>query len=230
MTRAHGKMQYALLALWLFSAATSASPQQTVSTATDVLKEIMAIPEQSVPPSLLADSYAIAIIPEVIKVGFVIGGRMGKGVLLVRKGKGSAWSHGALMKLTGGSIGFQFGAQSSDVILVFKSARGVDGLVNGKFTLGADAAVAAGPVGRSVEAATDLQLKAEIYSYSRSRGLFAGVSVEGSALEIDHGANGDYYAAPAISAQDIFSGNKILKVPDSMKRLMKLVSKHTQAR
>ncbi len=219
-----------LLGLWLLSAAAAANPQETVSIATDVLKEIMAIPEQSVPPSLLADSYAIAIVPEVLKVGFVIGGRMGKGVLLVRKGKGGAWSHGSLMKLTGGSIGFQFGAQSSDIILVFKSPRGVDNLINGKFTLGADAAVAAGPVGRSVEAATDLQLKAEIYSYSRSRGLFAGVSLEGSALEIDHGANGDYYGAPAISAGDIFNGKRMSKIPGGMKRLMKLVGKHTRVK
>ncbi|GAB4387334.1 MAG: hypothetical protein Kow0025_00300 [Thermodesulfovibrionales bacterium] len=163
-----------------------------------VFKEVMDIPEKSIPPALLNEAHGVAIIPGVIKAGFIVGGRHGKGVVMVREG--GAWSNPAFVSFTGGSIGWQIGAQSIDVILVFKSKRGVEDMIKGKFTLGADAAVAAGPVGRQAEAATDAQLKAEIYSYSRSRGLFAGVSLEGSVLSIDDDANAAYYGdAPAAS-------------------------------
>jgi lipid-binding SYLF domain-containing protein len=152
-----------------------------VKAATKVLKQIIAVPGQSIPPSLLRNAQGVAVIPGVIKAGFIIGGRGGRGILVLRK-KENCWSNPSFVTLAGGSIGCQIGAQSADVILVFKSRKGVDGIVKGKFTLGADAAVAAGPVGRQAEAATDIQLKAEIYSYSRSRGLFAGISLEGAAL------------------------------------------------
>lgn len=176
-----------------------------VKEATEVMEEIMAIPEQSIPPSLLADAQAIAIIPNVIKVGFVIGGRFGKGVVAVRE-KAGGWSDPVFLTIAGGSVGWQIGAQATDVILVFKNRRGLDSLVNGKVTLGADAAVAAGPVGRNAAAATDVQLKSEIYSYSRSRGLFAGVALDGSVLEIDAAANGAYYGGSGVTATDIFEG------------------------
>lgn len=135
--------------------------------ATDVLHQISEIPENAIPPELLANAYGIAVIPGVIKAGFVVGGRWGKGVIAVRQDSG--WSNPSFITLAGGSIGWQIGAQSTDIILVFKTRRGVENLAASKVTLGADAAVAAGPVGRQASAATDAQMKAEIYSYSRSR-------------------------------------------------------------
>ncbi|MBW8368034.1 MAG: lipid-binding SYLF domain-containing protein [Arenimonas sp.] len=153
-----------------------------------VLAEIMRIPETSVPSKMFEEAHAIAVLPDVVKAGLILGGRRGKGLISVRSADGT-WSNPSFVTITGGSIGFQAGVQSSDVILVFRSPRGVDNIVNGKFTLGADASVAAGPVGRSAQASTDEQLKAEIYSYSRARGLFAGVALDGAVLSIDHKAN-----------------------------------------
>lgn len=191
-----------------------------------VINDIMRIPDEGMPESLLRNSYAIAIVPNVIKVGFIVGGRRGRGVLLVRTPSG-AWSNPSFVTLTGGSLGFQIGAQSTDVILVFKSQRSVDGIVRGKFTLGADAAVAAGPVGRRGEAATDAQLKAEIYSYSRSRGLFAGVSLEGSAIEIDYEDNQKLYGESGIGPRELFAGRPA-RVPAPVAELKALLDKHTR--
>ncbi len=174
-----------LLALGAVMPAAAADPddQAEVRKAAALLREIVRIPEKGMPPALLGNARGIAIIPGVIKVGFVIGGRRGSGIVLVRKDNGD-WGTPSRITLTAGSLGWQIGVQSTDVILVFKTRKSVEGLMGGKFTLGADAGVAAGPVGRRDEAATDLQLKAEVYSYSRSRGLFAGVSLEGSALQV----------------------------------------------
>jgi lipid-binding SYLF domain-containing protein len=157
-----------------------------------VLDEIMRAPDQAIPQRLLAEAHAIAVIPNVVKAGFVVGGRAGKGLIAIRTADGT-WSHPSYLKLTGASVGFQAGVQATDVILVFASRRGVDSIVNGKFTLGADASVAAGPVGRTAQASTDGQLKAEIYSYSRARGLFAGVALDGAVIAIDHRANQSVY-------------------------------------
>ena len=169
--------------------------------ASRVLSEILRIPEESIPSNLLQDARAIAVIPNVVKAGFVVGGRRGRGLIAVRTREGT-WSHPSFVTLTGGSVGFQAGVQSADVILVFRTQGGVDSIVNGKFTLGGDASVAAGPVGRSAQASTDEQLKASIYSYSRARGLFAGVSLDGTRLAIDNHSNravyGDYHTARAI--------------------------------
>jgi len=161
----------------------NADDAQAANRATDLLREIMSIPEKGMPPALLRRAQGIAIIPNVVKAGFVLGGRYGTGVVLVR-GRDGAWGTPLNVSITSGSIGWQIGVQATDVILVFKTRKSVDGLLNGKFTLGADANVAAGPVGRHAEAATDVRLKAEVYAYSRSRGLFAGVSLEGSVLSV----------------------------------------------
>lgn len=166
--------------------------------ASRVLSEILRIPEDSIPSKLLNEAQAIAVIPDVVKAGFVVGGRRGKGLIAVR-GTDGTWSNPSFIVLTGGSIGFQAGIQSADVILVFRNARGVDSIVNGKFTLGGDASVAAGPVGRSAQASTDEQLKAEIYSYSRARGLFAGISLDGAVMQIDKKANAAIYGRDATS-------------------------------
>ncbi len=176
-----------------------------ISAATQVLQEILHIPEQVIPPALLRNAHGVAIIPGIIKAAFFLGGRYGSGILLVHTKEGG-WSNPVFLRLVGGGFGWQFGVQSTDVILVFKSSKSIEGLTRGKFTLGADASVAAGPVGRSVEAATDMQLKAEIYSYSRNRGLFAGVSLEGAALQIDKDANEVFYGMQGVKAADIVSG------------------------
>lgn len=161
-----------------------------------VLQEIQKIPENGIPDKLLDEGRAIVVIPDTIKAGLVIGGRRGHGLMSVKNPDGT-WSQPVFVKLTGGSIGFQAGVQSSDVVLVFRNDRSLDSIVNGKFTLGADAGVAAGPVGRNASAATDGQLKAEIWSWSRARGLFAGVSLDGAALQIDDAADTAAYGANA---------------------------------
>ena len=204
----------------------AASKQESkVNDAIDVLDEIMEIPEKGIPPSLFNDAKGIAIIPGVIKVGFIIGGRHGKGILVVHDTE-SGWSNPSFISFTGGSIGWQIGGQSADIILVFRTKRSVDNLMKGKFTLGADASIAAGPVGRQAEAGTDIGLKAEIVSYSRSRGLFAGLSVEGSSLQIDDEANGAFYNRGGVSMQDILE-NKNIQVPSIVKRLQETLSKYT---
>jgi len=190
-----------------------------------VLEEMMSIPEKGIPPALLNNADGIAIIPGVIKAGFILGGRYGTGVLLVRNKEGK-WSDPSFMSLTGGSIGWQAGVESIDIILVFKSGRSIERIKRGKFTLGADASVAAGPVGRQASAATDVQLKSEIYSYSRSRGLFAGLALEGAALQIDDEENEVYYGREGRFVENIFQEKKI-KTPPEAEKLTGLLTKYT---
>lgn len=169
--------------------------EQTVQAASLVLNEAMSTAGSQIPAAMLADCHGVAIVPNVIKGGFIVGARHGKGILCVRDSNG-VWHAPVFMTLTGGNIGWQIGVQSSDVVLVFKTARSVQGILAGKLTIGGDAAAAAGPVGRQAAIATDGQLKAEIYTYSRSRGLFAGVSIDGSVLRVDQLSTGAYYRSP----------------------------------
>ncbi|HEV2622347.1 MAG TPA: lipid-binding SYLF domain-containing protein [Frateuria sp.] len=175
-----------------------------------VLREVMQAPDKAIPQDLLKNAKAIAVIPDMVKAGLIFGGRRGEGLISV-KGPDGTWSNPSFITLTGGSVGFQAGVSSTDVILVFRTQRGVDSIVNGKFTMGADAAAAAGPVGRTATAATDEQMKAEIYSYSRSRGLFAGVALDGSVLRIDYDANAAIYGA-GVTPRRIFEGG-VANVP-----------------
>ena len=185
------------------AAAVAGERQDTrLITSTQVLNELMQMPEQNIPTWLLERAHAVAVIPAVIKVGLGIGGRRGKGVLVVRKDNGS-WSNPVFVNLTGGSFGFQVGVQSTDVVLVFTSRKSIEGIVGGKVTLGADASVAAGPVGRQSSAATDIGLTAQVYSYSRASGLFAGVALDGSALTIDESSNEAFYGRPGVLASEI---------------------------
>jgi lipid-binding SYLF domain-containing protein len=172
--------------------------------ATRVMREIQSIPESAIPDKLLDQAHAIAVIPDTLKAGLFIGGRRGHGLLAVKSPDGT-WSAPSFIKLTGGSIGLQAGVQSSDIVLVFNSPRGLEGIVNGEFTLGADAGVAAGPVGRTAAVATDGELKAEIWSWSRARGLFAGVALDGAVLSIDDDANVAAYGA-GTTPRMIFEG------------------------
>jgi lipid-binding SYLF domain-containing protein len=186
-----------LLALVCFLASdgAAADPNETMKQSEQVLSELIAIPGRQIPTSLLQNAQGVAIIPRVIKIGFVAGGRRGHGVVLVRDSQG-AWSLPRFVTLTGGSVGWQAGVQGTDVVLVFTTQKSVENLLKGKFTVGADAAVAAGPVGRNAAAATDVSLQAEILSYSRSRGLFLGASIDGSAIETDPAANAAFYGSP----------------------------------
>ena len=190
-----------------------------------VLKEIMEAPDKSIPTDLLKEAHAIAVIPDMVKAGFIFGGRRGEGLISV-KGADGTWSNPSFISLTGGSVGFQAGVSSTDVILVFRTQRGVDSIVNGKFTLGADAAAAAGPVGRTATASTDSQFKAEIYSYSRSRGLFAGVALDGSALRIDYDANEAVYGK-GITPRRIFEGG-VSNVPSQVVDFRDRLEEYTQ--
>ncbi len=189
--------------LLLSAAPALADPDETVRTADQVLHEVMAIPARQIPAALLAEAHGVAIVPGVIKVGFIAGIRRGRGVVLAR-GPDGQWSLPQFVTLTGGSVGWQAGVQGTDVVLVFMTKKSVEGLMNGKFTIGADASAAAGPVGRNAAAATDVGLRAEILSYSRSRGLFLGLALDGTAIEIDANAHAAYYgAAPAQPPQRI---------------------------
>ena len=175
-------------------AVAASSEDERARNAVRVLTEIQQIPEQAIPDKLLDEARAIVVIPDTIKAGLVLGGRRGHGLMSLKTADGT-WSNPVFVTLTGGSIGFQAGVQSADVVLVFRTDRSLDDIVNGKFTLGADAGVAAGPVGRNAAAATDGQLKAEIWSWSRARGLFAGVSLDGAMLQIDRKAQANVYGA-----------------------------------
>jgi lipid-binding SYLF domain-containing protein len=202
------KPAFLLVALTTLTAAPAlrASPTGTVEDAIDVLDELAATPEKRVPPALLKDAAAVIVAPDVIRGGFVFGGRHGHGVLLVRQ-KG-AWSDPVFVTLTGGSVGWQAGVQSTDLFLVIRNARSLDRIFRGagKLTLGADASVAAGPLGREAAAGTDAALKAEILSYSRTRGLFAGVALDGDTVVVDHAANDRFYGKRKVAVGDVIAG------------------------
>jgi lipid-binding SYLF domain-containing protein len=202
-------------------ASAASREEKRVADATDVIDQLLRIPEQTVPPALLARAYAVAVVPNVVKVGFALGARRGKGILVVRR-EDNSWSNPAFITLTGGSFGWQIGAQSTDIILVFKTREGVDGIASGKFTLGADASIAAGPVGRHTAVATDVEFKAEVFSYSRSRGVFAGVALEGAGVTMDRVANAAFYGSSTITPDQIFasSGNSVPAVANTFVQVL----------
>ncbi|MDJ0794469.1 MAG: lipid-binding SYLF domain-containing protein [Woeseiaceae bacterium] len=192
------------LALVLTSVAQAATREEKrVADAADVVDQLSRIPEKSIPPNLLSRAYAVAVVPGVVRAAFGVGARRGKGVIVVRQDDNS-WSNPAFVTLTGGSLGWQIGAESTDVILVFKTRKGVDGIANGTLTLGANASVAAGPLGRTTSAATDIEFQAEVYSYSRSRGLFAGIALEGAGVTMDRKANAAFYGSTSMTPEKIF--------------------------
>jgi lipid-binding SYLF domain-containing protein len=172
--------------------------------AATVFGEIMGAEDKAIPEAILGKAEGIAIFPSTVKGGFIVGGMRGRGVLSARTPGG--WSAPAFLTLTGGSIGLQIGGQAVDIVLVINDRRGLENLVRNQFKLGADAAVAAGPVGRDAQAATDLQLRAQILSYSRARGLFAGVTINGSTVRQDRDANARFYGKPIEMKQIVFDG------------------------
>lgn len=185
----------------------------------EVFTELVSTPDRSVPNELLISARCIAVIPAVVKVAWFLGGRFGRGAITCR-GEGGEWSPPVLLTLGGGSIGFQLGASSTDVVLFFMKERGARSLLRSKFKLGADAAVAAGPVGRSAEASTDLALNAEIYSYARSRGFFAGISLDGAWLAADGEGMASYYGVRTDAAAVLFTPGAVT-APRSAWELLK---------
>ena len=175
-----------------------------IGDATAIFSEIMAAEDKAIPQSILGKASGIAIFPSTIKAGFVVGGQRGRGIISRHSANG--WSSPAFLTLTGGSFGLQIGGQAADIILVINGDRGLDNLVSNQFKIGADASVAAGPVGRDAQAATDIQLRAQILSYSRARGLFAGVTINGSTIRQDQDANQRFYGKRLTTRQIVFDG------------------------
>jgi len=196
--------------LILVSATEMSKETERLQNATKVVTTF-ANSDESIPQELLKQSEGLVIIPKMINAGFGIGGKRGKGVAVVKLPDGS-WSNPVFITLTGGSFGFQIGVQSVDLVLVFKHKGVLTKVKNGDFTIGGDISAAAGPVGRSSTASTDHTLEAEVYSYSRSRGLFAGISINGSNLAIDKSANANFYGSNTTS-QQIFETGKSSSAP-----------------
>jgi len=215
-----------LLALPLASLAAQSEEIRRLEEATLVFEEITAIPDKSVPDFLLQEAQAVVIVPGLLKAGFVVGGEFGRGVLL-SKLEGGGWSNPVFVTLSGGGIGFQAGIRSTDLLLVFRTDRGVNGVLRGDLTLGVDLAAAAGPVGRQARASTDMELKAEIYSYSRSRGFFAGLSLDGSVLSVDDEANASFYKNDELGAREILRSPN-LKAPSAAAELRRVLQEYVE--
>ena len=189
----------------------------------DVFEEIMDMPDSAIPQDLLSKCYGIAIFPSVLKGGFIVGARYGKGIILYHDRKSNRWSAPAFFTIKGLSYGLQVGGQAIDLILIITNDRGMKSFLDNSITLGGDLAVAAGPVGRDVEASTDLKLKAGILSYSRSKGLFAGISLKGAVIKQDQKSNESYYGNDITAEEILFeakvnptlSGKKLIRVLES---------------
>jgi lipid-binding SYLF domain-containing protein len=223
----------ALLTLALalaFGAGTAFADEKTDKKLEDcrkVFESFTDLSEQSVPTWMLERAYGIVVIPQVIKGAVIFGGRGGRGCMAVRNTDGS-WSSPVFVTLAGGSWGFQFGVQSSDVVLVLMSRQSVEGISGGKVTLGADASVAAGPLGRSASANTDASFKAQVLSYSRSEGMFFGVALDGSVISVDDKYDWSAYDQADLYASDILEG-KAKTVPPAAKEFTAALNRATQA-
>jgi len=194
--------------------------------ASQVLGEMRGARDQAIPDRLLERAYGILVIPDTTKIAWFFGGRRGHGAMVVRD-KDGRFSSPVFVTMTGGSFGFQWGVQSTDVVLVFTTPRGVQGINGGKVTLGGNLSVAAGPVGRDASAATDATFKAEVYSYSRSRGAFVGLALDGTVISIDDDADGNFYHKPGVLAGDITSGS-VRSDDESARRFLSAVSTSTE--
>jgi lipid-binding SYLF domain-containing protein len=217
----------ALTALAPASARADSKTDQRLQQSQRVFSAFSDLTEQSIPTWLLERAYGIVVVPSVVKVALTIGGRGGKGVMAVRNPDGT-WSPPTFVTLGGVNLGFQFGVQSTDVVLVLMSRESVEGIAGGKVTLGADASVAAGPLGRSSAAATDATLSAQVLSYSRSSGLFAGVALDGTVIAIDKAANESFYGISDVLASQILAG-KVANVPALAQEFTALLTRATNA-
>ena len=197
---------------------------KTADKATKALNEVMAIPADAIPEALIRRAKAVAVFPDVLKAAFLVGGSGGKGLITRRVGNG--WSAPAMFNMGGGSFGAQIGASSTDYVMLFMTDDSLESLLQDKFEIGGEAAIAAGPVGRAAKASTDAQLKAAILSYSRSKGLFAGVSLTGAVISPDNDANRALYS---LTAREILTGaNKVpvTSIPTATKGFQEAVTRH----
>ncbi|HEX9636641.1 MAG TPA: lipid-binding SYLF domain-containing protein [Acidobacteriota bacterium] len=190
---------------------------ERVRNSEEVYTQLVDAPDQGVPKKLLDNCKCVAVIPHVVKGAFVVGARHGKGIVSCRSN--GRWSPPAFLTVSGGSVGFQIGGQATDVVLFLMSEKGARSLLKSEFTLGADASVAAGPVGRSAAAATDVRLDAEIYAYSRSKGLFAGIALDGANINPDEDAVETYYGQ-SISPETILFKREVPRIRDEAKSFM----------
>ena len=198
-----------------------AQQRKLLRTAQMVLEEIQNSPDHKIPGGLISKAKAIIVFPTMVKAGFFVGARYGKGFASVRSKETKEWGAPAFLYTAGGSFGFQFGAEAVDLILLVMTQRGLEGLLNEKFTLGGDIAIAAGPVGRHAEASADVFMQGEIYSYSRSKGLFGGVSLKGTIINSDVDANQAFYGEPH-TAENILLSNQVGTIPESGKQFIKI--------
>jgi lipid-binding SYLF domain-containing protein len=199
---------------------------QRLDDARRVFSEIMTAPDKKIPQDLLDKANCIGIIPGVKKGAFVVGAEYGKGVLLCRSNSGTGWSGPSTVRLEGGSVGFQIGGSETDIVLLVMNERGAEKLMTSEFTLGGDATVAAGPVGRSAEAETDAYMHAQILSYSRARGVFAGVSLEGATLRAAEEDNETIYGRP-VDHKDVLTGK--VKAPSKAEPLISELGRYSPA-
>jgi lipid-binding SYLF domain-containing protein len=217
-------MQLATLAVTGGMLYGAADAPKRLDDAADVLSEIMSAPDKGIPQDLLAKSECIVIVPGLKKGAFIVGAKYGKGFMLCRKTGGVGWSAPGSIRVEGGSVGFQIGGSETDVVLLVMNQGGAKKLLSSKFTIGGDASAAAGPVGRTSSAETDAQMHAEILTYSRARGLFAGISLEGATLRPDDGWNKELYGKE-ISNRDIVLGDT--RPPVSASRLLGVINKYS---
>ena len=206
------------------SAAEETTQQELLKDARLVIEEIMSTPDIEIPSSLISRAKAVIIFPTMLKGGFFIGARYGRGVATVRDSKTGLWGPPSFITTLGGSFGFQFGAQAVDLILVVMTERGIRGLLEDNFTLGGDIAVAAGPIGRYAELGVDIMLQGDMYSYSRSKGIFGGVSLKGTVIKPNLRLNEEYYNSK-LTPQEIMMDGKIKRLPASSVRLLKYMNK-----
>ena len=209
MRHTQGRWQLVLVLLTTIGATQSSAESDQVDRvvkATTVLEEIMGAPDKAIPHSVLAKAEGIAVFPSTVKGGFIFGAHRGRGIISVRDRDADTWSAPAFLTLTGGSFGAQIGAQAIDVVLVIMNRQGLENLLGNQFKLGVDASVAAGPVGRDAEVSTDVQMRATILSYSRARGLFAGVTLKGTAIRRDKDSNDDFYGKPYETREIVLDG------------------------
>jgi lipid-binding SYLF domain-containing protein len=200
---------------------------ERVKESATVFDEVMGIKERTIPQELLDKAECVIIVPAVKRLAFGIGGKYGKGVISCRPENGQSWSGPSTVRVEGGSFGFQIGGTSTDVVMLVMNRSGVSKLLQSKFTLGADMSVAAGPVGRDAQAETDAQMRAEMLSYSRSRGLFAGVSLAGATLRQDADDNEHIYGKK-VTPKEILMGE--VKSPASVRKLIDTLDKYSSRR
>jgi lipid-binding SYLF domain-containing protein len=192
--------------------------------ATAVFSEIMATPDKAIPQDLLEKAYCIVIVPDLKTGAFIVGGKYGKGFLLCRSKVSAGWSAPAAVRIEGGSVGFQIGGSSTDLIMLVMSERGAQKLLQSKFTLGGEASAAAGPVGRTATAQTDVQMHAEILSWSRSQGLFAGIALAGATLRQDQDDNAELYGVKLETRNIVNHGRP---APESAAKLIGLLNSYS---